>query len=76
MCVYIYIYICIYNIYIIYIYIIYIYYYNNNITSYYANSNYYTTLQGRYHGERKDNDYPVANKKTRNIILTNNYTTI
>ena len=53
-----------------------IYYYNNNITFYLTNSNYCTTLQGRYHGERKDNDYPVVKKKTRNIKLTNNYTTI
>ena len=51
------------------------YYYNNDITFYHTNSNYYTTLQELYHGERKDNDYPMANKKTRNIKLTNNYTT-
>ena len=48
--------------------------YNSNITS--SSSKYYTTLQERYHGERKDNDYPVANEKTCNIKLTNNYTTI
>ena len=51
-------------------------YYNKNVTFYHTYSNYYTTLQGRYHGERKNNDYPMANKKTRNIKLTNNYTTI
>ena len=49
---------------------------HDNITFYHTSSNYYTTLQVRYHGERKDNDYPMANKKTRNIKLTYNYTTI
>ena len=53
-----------------------IYHYNNNVTFYHTNSNYCTTLQGRYHGERKDNDYPMANKKIRNIKLKNNDTTI
>ena len=37
-----------------FIFFIHIHHYNDNITFYYTNSNYYTTLQGRYHGERKD----------------------
>ena len=45
-------------------------YYNKNVTVYHTNSNYSTTLQGRYHGERKDNDYPMANKKTHNTKPT------
>ena len=49
---------------------IHIYYYDNNVTFYHTNSNYLATLQGRHHGERKDNEYPVVNKKTQNIKLT------
>ena len=44
-----------------------IYYCNNNISFYHTNSNYCTTLQGQYHGERNDNDYPVARGGTRNF---------
>ena len=38
-------------------------YYNDNIKFYFTNSDCSTTLQERCHVERKDNDYPMANKR-------------
>ena len=46
--------------------------YNNNITFYFIISNYYfTALQGLNHGEKKDNDYPIANKKDTQALNKN-----